>query len=297
MSIPREVIPGRFYMVTRRCTQRTFLLRPDEETNNAFAYCLGEAAGRYDIEVILSQQMSNHHHTIVFDRHGHVIEFVEHFHKMLAKSQNALRGRWENMWSTEPPSILHLIDRSDVIDKLVYAAINPVKDGLVERVHHWPGVGMVRALLTDTPLRSRRPLHFFRREGSMPESLVLHLTIPRELGDRDEVVRELRERIAVAEDDLARLRSETGSRVLGRRAVLRQHWGANPSSKEPRRGLRPRVAGGNQWMRMETLRRNQAFVAAYRAAREIWLAGLGAVFPPGTYWLRRFAGVAVGDHT
>ena len=36
MTLPREVIPGRFYMVTRRCTQRLFLLRPDEETNNAF---------------------------------------------------------------------------------------------------------------------------------------------------------------------------------------------------------------------------------------------------------------------
>jgi hypothetical protein len=36
MSLPREVIAGRFYMVTRRCTQRQFLLHPDAETNNAF---------------------------------------------------------------------------------------------------------------------------------------------------------------------------------------------------------------------------------------------------------------------
>ena len=42
--MPCEVIPGRFYMVTRRCTQRQFLLRPDAETNNAFLYCLGVAA-------------------------------------------------------------------------------------------------------------------------------------------------------------------------------------------------------------------------------------------------------------
>lgn len=48
MSVPREVLPARFYMITRRCTQRQFLLRPDRETNNNFLYCLAEAAARFD---------------------------------------------------------------------------------------------------------------------------------------------------------------------------------------------------------------------------------------------------------
>ena len=51
MTLPREIIPGRFYMVTRRCTQRQLLLRPDEETNNAFLYCLAEAAQRGDVRL------------------------------------------------------------------------------------------------------------------------------------------------------------------------------------------------------------------------------------------------------
>jgi REP element-mobilizing transposase RayT len=61
MTLPREVIPGRFYMVTRRCTQRQFLLRPDKETNNAFIYCLAEAAQRFGIDVLLPCAMANHH--------------------------------------------------------------------------------------------------------------------------------------------------------------------------------------------------------------------------------------------
>ena len=101
MSLPRQILPGRFYMVTRRCTQRQFLLRPDAATNNAFTYCLTDAAQRHGIDVLLPSAMSNHHHTIIFDRDGTVNEFTEHFHKMLAKSQNALRGRWENMWASE----------------------------------------------------------------------------------------------------------------------------------------------------------------------------------------------------
>jgi hypothetical protein len=43
MSAPRPVFPGRYLFITRRCTQREFLLRPDEETNNAFVYALAEA--------------------------------------------------------------------------------------------------------------------------------------------------------------------------------------------------------------------------------------------------------------
>jgi hypothetical protein len=52
MTLPREIIPGRFYMVTRRCTQRQLLLRPDKKTNNAFIYCLAEAAQRFGIDVL-----------------------------------------------------------------------------------------------------------------------------------------------------------------------------------------------------------------------------------------------------
>jgi hypothetical protein len=38
--LPRQVLPRRFYLITRRCCQRQFLLRPDPATNNAFLYCL-----------------------------------------------------------------------------------------------------------------------------------------------------------------------------------------------------------------------------------------------------------------
>src|SRR5262245_8942650 len=64
---PRPVLPRQFYLITRRCTQRQLLLRPDRETNNAFTYCLIEAALRYGIEVLLPCAMSNHHHTVIYD--------------------------------------------------------------------------------------------------------------------------------------------------------------------------------------------------------------------------------------
>jgi len=293
MTLPRQVLPGQFYMLTRRCTQRMFFLRPDEAMNNAFVYCLGEAAQRFEIEVILPQQMSNHHHTTLFDRHGRIIEFTEHFHKMLAKCVNALRGRWENMWSSESPCIVELVDIADVIDKVVYVATNPVLDHLVERVHHWPGAKCVGAMLAGHVLTATRPTFFFREDGPMPESVELKLTIPPELGCTADVLREVSERIESVEIEHMRLRAQTGKRIVGRRGVLRQSWRDSPTSREPRRNLRPRVAARSKWSRLEALRRNRDFVNAYRSSRAAWLAGLTVSFPAGTYWLRRFAGVTV----
>jgi len=220
MSLPRQVLPGRFYLVTRRCTQRQFLLRPDADTNNAFTYCLIEAAQRTQIEVLLPCAMSNHHHTVIYDRFGRYPEFVEHFHKMFARSQNALRGRWENFWSSEQVCVVRLVGRDDVMDKLVYTATNPVKDGLVDRVDHWPGVNGLRALLTGRSIAATRPWHFFRREGAMPDAVELRLSIPPELGPEAEMLEDLRQRVAAVEASLAAERQRTGRRVYGRRAVL-----------------------------------------------------------------------------
>jgi hypothetical protein len=57
--------------------------------------------------------------------------------------------------------------------------------------------------------------------------------------------------------------------------------------------LRPRVAARSKWSRIEALLRNRAFVVAYKTARETWQTAAAAVFPPGTYWLRRFANVPI----
>src|SRR5689334_11801488 len=78
---------------------------------------------------------------------GSYPQFIEHFNKMFARSQNALRGRWENFWSSEQACVVKLVDREAVLDKLVYTATNPVQDHLVDRVHHWPGVNGLQALL------------------------------------------------------------------------------------------------------------------------------------------------------
>jgi REP element-mobilizing transposase RayT len=156
VSLPRQVLPGRFYMVNRRCAERRFFLRPDERLNNHFLYVLAFAAARCQIEVITTSVMSNHHHTIIYDPHGRVCEFMQLLHGFVARVGNALRGRWENFWSAEPACLVHLVSSEDVIDKLVYAATNPVKDHLVARVADWPGLNSL--VIVPTGIGRPQPL-------------------------------------------------------------------------------------------------------------------------------------------
>jgi REP element-mobilizing transposase RayT len=295
MSLPRQIIPGRVYMVTRRCTQRQFLLRPDAATTNAFLYCLAFAAAKSNMGVVAFLAHSNHHHTIVVDRDGRMPEFLERFHKLFAKHQNALRGRWENFWASEATSVVELPDPDDVLAKVTYALTNPVKDHLIERAHHWPGASSLHMNLGGRTVRASRPPRFFRKDGTLPESATLKCVRPpgfEHLG-REAWRTLLAARIRDVEKAAAAARGGRGLRILGRAVVLRQRPTDRPASHEPRRQLSPRVASINRWARIEALRRSKAFIVAYQHARTLWQAGLDAIFPVGTYWLRRFAGVPI----
>ena len=293
MSLPRPVYPGSTLMVTRRCTQRQYLLRPDPETNNAVVYCLAVAAERCEVDVIDFTQMSNHLHEAIYDRHGNAPAFYEHFHRLLAKCMNALRGRWENFFASEQVCVVRLETQNDIIDKLVYVATNPVKDGLVARVDEWPGATGYRALMTGQPMRATRPGHYFSEEGTMPEQVTLRLAVPPELGDAEQILTQVRAQVTAVEEAEARKRAETGRTVLGRFAVLRQSWRDSPTSREPRRTLRPTIAARSLWVRLETIQRKREFTEAYGKARRALVLGTPIPFPYGTYWFHRFLSVAV----
>lgn len=290
---PREIVPGKIWMLSRRTSQRQYLLRPDEALNETFLYVLADAVARHGIRLLGVCVESNHEHLVFEDPRGEAVEFYEHLHKFVAKAGNALRGRWDHFWSSDPPSLVELVEAGDVLDKLVYCLTNPVKDFLVERVHQWPGVNTLSNLLKGKALVCKRPRHFFRADGTMPETITLEFHIPASLGDPDAFRRELRERVEAVESAAAEHRRSTGRGVLGRRAVLDQDWRGRPGTVEPRRELRPVLAAKNPTARAAAIARLREFIGSYRRARDAWLAGVATCFPRGTYWLRRFAGVSV----
>ena len=266
-------------------------MRPDAETTNAFKYCLAVAAQRTKVEVIFFVAMSNHYHAGIIDVAGRLPEFLEHFHKLFAKHQNVLRGRWENFWAPEQTSAVELVDDQDVIAKLTYALTNPVKAHLVTTAAAWPGASSLSAHLHDEEISAVRPRRFFRPDGPMPARVLLELVRPPGLEEmsNDEYGRLIAERVAQAEAAVAAERLKERTRVPGPKAVRRQHWADRPATIEPRRNLSPRVACKNTWRRIEVLQRNKAFIRAYQSARALFLQGVTIAFPQGTYWLCRFA--------
>jgi REP element-mobilizing transposase RayT len=294
MTLPRQVVPGRDYMVTRRCSERRFFLRPDAQTNNAFLYCLGLAAKHANVHILFTVAMSNHHHTGIHDPDGNFPLFIEHFHGLLARCQNALLGRFESFWSSEPTSVVHLVEPNDILDKMVYAFANPASADLVDRIEDWPGATSFQATLSGGELTATRPAHFFREDGAMPEVVTLPVRRPHGFEELSpEAWTKLVEqsvRTKEANERDRRIAMKIG--VLGRQRIRDQRPFDGPKMHEHRFQMSPRVASKNKWARIEALRRNRGFIEKYRDAFLRHVAGAAyVVFPFGTYFLRRIAKV------
>lgn len=299
MSLPRQVIPGADYMITRRCSERRFFLRPDDETNNAFVYCLALAAIRAKVEILFVVAMSNHYHAGLHDPDGNFPVFAEHFHALLARCLNTRLGRFENFWSSEPTSVVRLLEAKDVLDKMVYAYANPAAADLVETIEEWPGVSSFQTALTAGQLTATRPKFFFRADGKepgviQPESVILPIARPRAFADRTQLEWSalLTEQVRGAEAGHRAHREAAGKTVLGREAILAQSPFDCPKSAAPHFGISPRIAAKNKWTRIEGLQRCKVFLDRYAQSIKDWMLGATAVvFPAGTYWMRRFARV------
>ena len=293
MSQPRQILPGTTYLVSRRCAQRQFLLRPSRRVNHIFRFCLAVAAQRNGIQLHAYCVLSNHYHLVLTDPAARLPEFMHWLNEYVAKSINALLGRWEAVWAPGSYSAVRLADSEAVMKDLVYVYTNPVDAGLVRRARDWPGALSLPSDMTAPPMEIRRIKGFFRDEGPVPSSAQLQVSIPSLLmADLDDAPRRLEQRVHAREKELQRRAQAQGRQFLGRKKVLRQSPWGRPRDAEPRRGLNPRIACRDKWKRIETLQRLKDFLAAYREARQRYIDGqTDARFPAGTYLLRVRFGV------
>ncbi|ACG71473.1 protein of unknown function DUF1568 [Anaeromyxobacter sp. K] len=287
MTAPRQVLPGVTYLVTRRCFQRMFLLRPSPATNAIFLYVLAVAARRYGILVHAFCVMSNHFHLVVTDVNARLPEFEQYLNALVARAVNASLGRWESFWAPGSYSAVALSSPQDVLEKVAYVLTNPVKAGLVASAEEWPGLWSAPESIGAGALRVTRPDRFFRRSGPMPEVAELALVPPPGFESADAFRTFLVDAIAAREREVAQAHALAGTGFLGARRVLAQRPTARPPTPPPMRGLRPRVAARDRWKRIEAIGRLVGFLRAYREAWRARRAGRsGVIFPAGTYLLR-----------
>lgn len=267
------------------------LLRPSRVTNQNAAYCLALAAEKTGVLIHAVCVMSNHWHGVVTDPEARLPEFLEAFHRLLAKVQNAAIGRWENLWSSDKPHILELADEQTILEKMAYTLANPTLARLVKSPAEWPG-------LISRRIREKwvveMPDIYFDEDGDLPESAELRVQPPPIHVERSEA--ELQRALDTAVSKLVKRTQdevrEQGSSFLGRANVLRQSFDTTPNSEAPRRNFTPRVAGKSPEVRELALTALAKFIGSYRATRNDWQNGnRSAIFPAGTYALRLFAGV------
>ena len=277
MTLPRRVLPERTYLVTRRCSERRFFLRPDSEVTGIFEYLLALACARHGVRLHAFVCMSNHYHLVVTDVEGRLPAFEQYLNSLLARSVNCARGRWEAFWTRESYNAVELLGDEDVIEKMVYTLVNPVRAGLVGRAKGWSGATSA-GMRFGARREVARPAGFFK--DTMPETAVLELSAPkgfagRELGER------LLRRVAEVEEEV---RAQLGRRPMGMGAVLRQDWNSGPDTRTPRRGVIPRFAARCTAVRVAALVEFRRWVDEYRRALERFVGGERDVeWPLGTY--------------
>ncbi|AUX48862.1 transposase [Sorangium cellulosum] len=299
MSQPRQIVPGATYMITRRVVRRHFLFRPDAAINQLLIYILAVSARRYGIQVHALCAMSTHLHLVVTDVQGVLPRFLQFFHRIVALGTKVLR-KWEGpVWDHEATSVVRLLTRAAVVEKIAYVLANPVTAGLVRHAREWPGVKVEVGEIGRGVLHAARPsVYLDPKNPQWSEKITLPLALPpaieqdRAEGFREQVVAELERQEAQAHAEIAR----RDLRFSGPERASHVSPYERARSFGALRERNPTFAVGREqggaWRSAASA--VQAFRASYRVALERWRVGVrSALFPAGTWWMRTFHGVSV----
>lgn len=299
VSQPREIVPGATYLITRRVLRRHLLFRPDPAITQLLLYTLAVSARRYGIQVHALCAMSTHLHIVVTDVNGVLPRFLQFFHRIAALGTKVLR-QWEGpVWDHASTSVVRLLTRAAVVEKIAYVLANPVAAGLVRHAREWPGATVDVGKLGRGTLRATRPTVYLDPENPQwPEEATLPLALPPIVEQdnaedfRREVAAELERLEAQAHAEIQR----QGLRFLGADRASKVSPYERATSFEALRDRNPTFAvgrgQGDAWRIARAAVR--AFRSSYRAALDLWRAGVRSVeFPAGTWWMHTFHGASV----
>ena len=287
MTQPRAVVAGKSYMITRRCSGRRHLLRPDDVLNNLFIYCLALAAARFGIAIHRVMVMSNHYHIVLTDVLGVLPDFVAWLNRLLALCIQKHRGWDDLVWEPKRQfSAVALESEEAVWDKLLYAEANSVSAGLVFDSQDWPGVHTPAHC---TAMKATRPDVYFTDKS--PKEATLTLCPPPMLSECDHYREDLhrldQERQAALRKELRR----QGRAVMGKERVLATSPRSAPKSAKRKGGRNPLFAAVTRRAYQRAAEQLRAFRTAYREAFLLWQAGhLDVEFPCGTFAMVRRLG-------
>ncbi len=287
--MPRQVLAGTTYMISRRCTDRRFYLRPSPWLNAVALFLLAVFAKAFGMEVHGFTMMCNHYHLMLTDPYGRLPKFMERFNRQLAlavKFYHGVRG------TVFDPSVSYhampLPTAEAVLDKLSYMTLNPVTAGLVPHHKQWNGLLTTPEQLGTVLAEGIRVPTFFRKvRWLVPARFVL--TMPPALRDqnRDEVVTTLQRLI---EQRRRQIRGPFQGMERVRQIPINSHP-TTQSSATPKRN--PTFSAKSSRIYREAQASLRRFRQAYRAALLLFREGHFATpFPEGTWWMVHYGGAS-----
>jgi putative transposase len=301
MSAPRCFFPKKVYHVSRRCTQRMFLLKPSPVVSNAFKYCLAIAAEKFQMFIYSFTVLSNHYHMVLGEDSEEVQlpKFMAWLNLHLAKILNKHYNRKENFWSSEPYSAVLLVGKEAILDAIVYVQTNAVKHNLVKTPEQWPGLHCKLSQLGKETFTGKKPSLFFRRVSELPSEASFQLSIPPqldlEMNDYRCLVKKL---VKHRLEELREQRIQNGQKVLGRHRICAQSPHSRPKEEDTSPKHRPVISCKDRGLRKKILNQIKEFWNNYREALHQWKNGVRDVsFPMGTYFMRVFHKVQCINYT
>lgn len=287
MTPPRQILPGSTYLITRRCSERRFFLRPSEIVRRIFLFVLAVAAARFGIRIHAYCVLSDHYHLVLTDTRGTLPSFQRYLDGLIARAVNAAIGHREAFWDRKSYGLVRLETTGDVLAKIVYVLANPVAAGLVRRGNQWPGLWSDPRAIGGGATPAERPEGFFRESGPLPANAELQLDLPPGVDDAGAFIAAVCSALEAEEDRVAASRAREQRPFLGTARVLAQSCLAHPRRAEPFGRLNPAVAGKSRAVLTAALANLRQFRAAYREAFARWRDGArDVVFPPGTWAMR-----------
>ena len=139
--LPRRIVAGTVWHISRRTVNRHYLFTPDPNrvVEGLFWFCLGHAAARYGIEIHAATLLSTHHHCVVTDTRGELPRFLHEFHRNFACCIKALLNWPGQVFDSRQTSAVELVTSAAITKTIGYVIANPVAAGAVKEARQWPG--------------------------------------------------------------------------------------------------------------------------------------------------------------
>lgn len=288
MTKPRRHIAGQVALLTRHCTGRQFLLRPDDFINQALSFETAKAASKNCVAIYGAMAMMNHIHYGVGDILAKRSFFMQSAMSGVAKARNFDLQREGHFWGSGSYGDVVLLDRDAIEYELIRMWTAPVRAGLVERAVDWIGFKILPSDWGKT-IEIERPEKFYGRKNPAKVKLCPAHPPGYEGMTPEEIAAYYEAKLRKEEERIVRERKRAGLGISGVKEVLDVEPSYSPKLEwPPPQKINPRFSTNDSELMFRAVTDYKEFCKEYENCRQRWLQRKAKEvrFPCGTLALK-----------